>query len=78
MNLNFIFPEVPPKESTQVPIIYVKAGPVWEYMRLVRTLSQVSLPGEDELNTLGAQGWELAAIFADAPFVYWDFRRLAG
>ncbi|HBY93251.1 MAG: hypothetical protein M5U01_42620 [Ardenticatenaceae bacterium] len=78
MNTRFVSPDLPQSESMQVPIIYVKDGPVWEYMRLIRRLSQANIPDENELNTLGTSGWELAAIFADTPFMYLDFRRLAG
>jgi hypothetical protein len=44
---------------------------------LVRDLTKEKAPAEDELNTLGAEGWELAGLFTDTPFVYFYFRRLA-
>jgi hypothetical protein len=58
------------------PIVYVKEKTTWEYKQLVRNLAKENAPGEDELNALGADGWELAGIFTDSPFVYFYFKRL--
>jgi hypothetical protein len=42
----------------------------------MRNLRTEQAPSQDELNALGADGWELAGVFADLPFVYFYFKRL--
>lgn len=63
--------------SVQPPMIYIKEEPVWEYKQLVRNLAKDQPPSEAELDTLGKDGWELAGVFADPPFVYFYFKRSA-
>jgi hypothetical protein len=75
MNRRLTFPEQPVVENMPSPIIYVKEKRAWEYSRLIRPLG--TPPAEEELNTLGAEGWELAGIFADSENVYFYFKRLA-
>jgi hypothetical protein len=77
MNSTLIFPTQPQGEIIQPPIVYVKEKPVWDYKQLARNLAEEKVPAEDELNALGADGWELVAIFNDPPFVYFYFKRLA-
>jgi hypothetical protein len=55
----------------------VKEKPVWAYKRFVRNLAKEKVPTEDELNVLGADGWELAAVFTDSSFVYFYLKQLA-
>ena len=43
---------------------------------LTRNLAKQEGPSEEELNTLGKDGWELAGIFTDSPNVYFYFKRL--
>jgi hypothetical protein len=62
----------------QPPIVYVDEEVVWEYKQLVRNLAKENAPTEEDLNKLGAEGWELAGVFSDSPFVYFYFKRLAG
>jgi hypothetical protein len=50
---------------------------IWKYKQLVRNLAKETAPTEDELNVLGAEGWELTGMFTDSPFVYLYFKRLA-
>ena len=59
-------------------MIYVQKRTQWEYKQLVRNLGKESAPTADELNTLGQEGWELAGVTTDAPFVYFYFKRLMG
>jgi hypothetical protein len=54
----------------------VKDNSVWEYKILNRNLSKEEAPSEEELNTLGKDGWELAGVFTDSPFVHFYFKRL--
>jgi hypothetical protein len=65
-----------PKEVAappQAPTVYV--APAWEYKHLTRELQAEPLPGEKELNDLGADGWELAAIVSDSSSVHFYFKR---
>jgi hypothetical protein len=62
----------------QLPIIYAQDAPTWEYKQLVRNLAKEDAPTENELNALGADGWELTGIFTDSPFVYFYFKRVIG
>jgi hypothetical protein len=77
MNNNLNFSDQAQSGLVQSPIVYVDENPVWEYKQLVRNLAKEKAPSEDELNALGADGWELAGIFTDSPFVYFYFKRLA-
>lgn len=73
------FPPRPaPSEAPQVtsPMIYVHKSTQWEYKQLLRNLAKEEAPTAAELNTLGKEGWELAAVTTDAPFVYFYFKRL--
>ncbi|HBY97205.1 MAG: hypothetical protein M5U01_35885 [Ardenticatenaceae bacterium] len=67
----------PLREPVQPPIVYVRDELVWAYKQLARNLAKEDAPTEAELNALGADGWELTAIFTDSPFVYFYFKRLA-
>jgi hypothetical protein len=57
------------------PTVYVE--PTWEYKHLVRTLKAEGPPEEGELNTLGADGWELAGAFVEHGHLHVYFKRLA-
>ena len=58
------------------PMVYVKERTVWQYRLITRNLSQEDPPGEDELNKLGKEGWELAGILSHTPFAQFYFKRL--
>lgn len=62
---------------TQPPMVYVREEPVWEYKYLRRNLAQEELPTENELNALGADGWELAGVVTLATEAHFCFKRLA-
>lgn len=62
----------------QPPIVYVDNAQAWEYRRLTRNLAKEEAPSADDLDALGVDGWELAAILTDSPFVYFYFKRLKG
>jgi hypothetical protein len=78
MNNNLNFSDQAQSGLVPSPIVYVEENPAWEYKQLVRNLAKEKAPSEDELNALGADGWELAGIFTDSPFVYFYFKRLVG
>ncbi len=70
------FPDSTQTGLMRPPIVYIQNKPVWEYRQLVRNLAKEVAPTDAELNALGADGWELAGIFIDSPFVYFYFKRL--
>jgi hypothetical protein len=57
------------------PTVYVE--PTWEYKHLVRALKTDGPLEEDELNTLGAEGWELAGAFVERGQLHVYLKRLA-
>jgi len=75
MNQRF---NLPPRSAIGyvTPTVYVKEKTAWEYKLLARNLSKEEAPSEEELNRLGKEGWELAGVFTDSPFVHFYFKRL--
>jgi hypothetical protein len=75
MNQRF---NLPPRSAVGyvTPMVYVKEKTVWECKMLSRNLSKQEAPSEEELNRLGKEGWELAGVFSDSPFVHFYFKRL--
>jgi hypothetical protein len=90
MNHGYRIPQIPeipgipqtPKEPEQTtpppPTVYVTERPAWEYKHVARKLDREAVLDEDEMNALGAEGWELAGLFADAASVHYYFRRPTG
>lgn len=68
---------LPASSPVSAPLIYVHKSASWEYKQLIRNLGKEEAPNAAELNTLGKEGWELAGVTTDAPFVYFYFKRLA-
>ncbi|HEX3159275.1 MAG TPA: hypothetical protein VHQ45_12205 [Gemmatimonadaceae bacterium] len=71
------FPPAPqpgPRAPLQPPLVYV--APVWEYRKLTRPLGAETLPTEAELDALGAEGWELAAVVPEGARVHFYLKRL--
>ena len=57
MSHRFNFPSSP---APITPMVYVKDKTVWQYKLLTRNLGKQEAPSEEEeLNTLGKDGWEL-------------------
>lgn len=75
MKDNLKFPNQPETTSVQPPMVYVKEKSAWEYKLIIRNLAVEEPPDEEELNKLGADGWELAGAFDDPPLVYLYFKR---
>lgn len=65
-----------PRTGSITPIVYVKDKTIWQYKLLTRNLAKEEAPSEEELNKVGKEGWELAGIVTDHPFVYFYFKRL--
>lgn len=68
-------PHQPQGQPFPPPVVYITEKPAWEYKQIIRNLAQEKAPAEAELNSLGADGWELAGIFTDSPLVYFYFKR---
>ena len=62
-----------PRAALQPPMVYVAA--VWQYKHLERELGAEAPLGEAELNALGAEGWELAAVIPAASRIHFYFKR---
>ncbi|MCI0504771.1 MAG: hypothetical protein L0Z73_01535 [Gammaproteobacteria bacterium] len=62
--------------TDQQPMVYVDEPLLWEYKHLVKAVRDQSLPAEEELNSLGAQGWELAAAFIVLNEAHFYFMRV--
>ena len=56
------------------PMVYVHDKTVWQYKVLTRDL----VPSEEELNALGKEGWELAAVLTHHGAVHFYFKRIKG
>jgi hypothetical protein len=70
------FPAQPEEPRVQPPIVYVSEDAVWEYKYIVRSLASDEMPGEEEMNVFGADGWELAGTLTDASSAHFYFKRL--
>lgn len=70
------FKEENPGSMPSSPIVYSSDDPTWEYKLFVRDLELDNAPGEDELNPLGAAGWEMVALFVHANMLYCYFKKL--
>ena len=73
-----IIPPHEPKQSEPVhpPMIYVKESLKWEYKQITRNLKKEGPLSEEELNALGAEGWEMSGVAQQPPMTYYYFKRL--
>ena len=70
-------PDFPGSQAAPAtPMVYVRDKTVRQYKLLTRNLAKEEAPSEEELNKLGKEGWELAGVFNDTPFLYFYFKRL--
>ena len=76
MNHKQMLPDPSHGGLVHAPMVYVKSQAKWEYKQWVRNLAKEAAPTEAELTAIGADGWELAGVFTDSPFVYFYFKRL--
>ena len=72
MNRELYPPPEPSAEAVQPPMMYVSEQFTWEYKRIDRHLEEEQLLDEEELNALGAEGWELvtSVIYASTASFY--------
>ena len=77
MNHSIIPPHEPKQpEPIHPPMIYVKESLKWEYKQITRDLEKESPLSDEELNALGAEGWEMSGIAQQPPLTYYYFKRL--
>jgi hypothetical protein len=62
MNRGLDLAEKPQARGFRPPVVYVYEDTTWEYKRLSRDLAHEDPPTEEEMNGLGAEGWELAGV----------------
>jgi len=56
-------------------MVYVKKKLVWEYKEITRNMENESLLNIEELNALGADGWEMTGALEHPPLVHFYFKR---
>lgn len=61
--------------TARIEVPWVPLEPRWEYKEVVRDLDGEVLPKEEELNALGAEHWELAAVVNDGRRIHFYFKR---
>ena len=71
-----ILPPYEPKKPVRPPMVYVEKKLKWEYKQLTRNLKKEKPLDETELNTLGAEGWEMSGVAQHPPTIYFYFKRL--
>jgi hypothetical protein len=82
MNGSSRFPDPPqpsqpdPNPQVNPPMIYVQSSPSWKYKQIMRDLTTEKALTEDELNKLGAEGWELAGTLMQNTVAYFYFKQL--
>lgn len=69
----FPAPDATPRAPLVPPTVYVT--PAWEYRHLSRDMSTDGPLTEDELNALGAEGWELTATLPAGTVIHFYFKR---
>ena len=63
-----------PRSSGQPPTVYVYEKTAWQYKVITRTVDEKPL-GEEELNALGKDGWELVAAVSQPKAVQFYLKR---
>ena len=71
---------IPPREPQapepiRPPMIYVEKRLKWEYRQIVRNLKKEGPVSTEELNALGAEGWEMSGVAQQSPLTYFYFKR---
>ena len=59
------------------PTVYVREPLRWEYKQLVCRLEDEGAPSSEQLDPLGADGWELTGILCNPPMAHFYFKRTA-
>jgi hypothetical protein len=75
--LHGILPHEPQEVHVPTPMVYVTEVRNWQYKQVVRDLSKESPLNEEELNKLGAEGWELSGVLSHGTLANFYFKRLS-
>ncbi|HEX5581171.1 MAG TPA: hypothetical protein VFX39_06295 [Gemmatimonadaceae bacterium] len=67
-------PEPGPRSPLPMPVVYVPT--TWEYRHLERRLGEGPPITEQELDELGAEGWELVSVAHVADVAHFYFKRM--
>jgi hypothetical protein len=76
MQHTIIPPREPQHEPIRPPMVYIKESLKWEYKQIVRNLKKEGALSDEELNILGAEGWEMSGVAQQPPLTYFYFKRL--
>ena len=76
MTSHITLPDQPKTDPFSPPVVYVRERAGWEYRRLRRDLRREEAWTEEELDDLGADGWELTGLFTFDSHAYAYFKRL--
>ena len=63
-----------PGPAPHTPMVYVHDRTVWQYKVVTRDVP-LSL-SEEELNTLGKEGWELTGVITQGGVTHFYFKRM--
>jgi hypothetical protein len=69
-------PQQPQTPQVQSPTVFVYERQCWEYKVITRRISDEPSLAESELNSLGADGWELVDISRLAGELVFTFKRV--
>lgn len=72
------FSEASEGNTPPVPVVYVRDEASFIYKVLERDLNTEAPPTEDELNALGAEGWQIAGITTLDQRLMIDLQKWAG
>ena len=65
----------PPPSGSPLPLPMVHVAPAWAYKHVTRQVADLAEAAQQELDALGADGWELAGVTADGSTVHFFFKR---
>jgi hypothetical protein len=69
-------PQTPQQRAVQQPMVFVYEKQQWEYKVVVADAVHGQSLAEDDLNALGASGWELVGVVPLAGKVQFYFKRV--
>ncbi len=71
-------PDLSGSSFIPTPMVYLKERIVWQYRQVVRDLTLDDALSDEELDEIGAEGWELVSVVVYDGHMYWHFKRPAG
>lgn len=61
--------------TTHTPVVYEEEPVTWEYKCIKKELGDQDRMNEEELNSLGQEGWELVQVIHDENVLRYYFKR---